>query len=326
MERIEPPFAAYWEHLETILNEHVPAYVQVYFPELTQPERGTVEKLLRGGKKLRGRLLLLVCDALGGSIDGALDPAVALECIQAASLIHDDLVDEDRTRREQPAAWTVHGSRRAVLLADLMFATALRCSAEMGRLQALSLSRAIANVAAGAYKEPLTVRETHDAQGVPKEGLYDRIIHLKTGTLFGAAAEMGALAARTTPLLREAASEYGVRLGEAYQIADDLHDVVRDAGSRALSVPQLATLASLYEYFVGSRGGDTLRDASELLRAVNRTAGALECAMEVEMERRIELARRALESFPERPATRLLHVLPAAVLFQPLTAVTTAEP
>lgn len=326
MERIDALFTPYWDHLEDVLNSHVPAYMQVYFRELAEPESGTVGRLLRGGKKLRGRLLLLSCDALGGSISDALAPAVAIECIQAASLIHDDLVDEDRTRREQPATWTVYGSRRAVLLADLMFATALQCSAELGRLQALTLSRAIARVAAGAYKEPLTARETHDAlsQGTFTEGLYDRIIQLKTGTLFAAAAEMGALAADATPLVRGAAAEYGMRFGEAYQIADDLQDVVKDAGSRALSAQQLATLASLYAYFAGP-GEPVPRGASDLLGRVSRTADALASAMEVEIGRRINLARRALESFPERPATRLLHELPAAVL-QPFTAVMIAEP
>ena len=326
MERVAPQFTRYWQHLDVVLNAHIPAYVRVYFRELDEPERATVEKLLQGGKKLRGRLLLLMCDALDGSISDALAPAVAIECIHAASLIHDDLIDEDRVRRHQPAAWTIHGSRRAVLLADLMFATALQCSAELGRQQVLALSRAIARVAAGAYEEPLTPREAHDAlsDGTSTRASYDRIIHLKTGTLFAAAAELGAVAAGATPALRAAASEYGVRVGEAYQVADDLQDVVKSAASNPLSAQQLATLASLYGYF--SEPGDlTLQSASGLRDRLHRTADALASAMAMDIGRRIDLACRALASFPERPALRLLHALPAAVV-HPFTAVTIAEP
>src|SRR3990172_8749684 len=88
---------------------------------------------LAGGKKLRGCLACLICEALGGSLEAVIPRAVAVELIQAATLIHDDFVDQDRMRRNRPAVWTLAGARRAVLLGDVIFASAIKMMSELGR-------------------------------------------------------------------------------------------------------------------------------------------------------------------------------------------------
>jgi geranylgeranyl pyrophosphate synthase len=70
---------------------------------------------LLGGKKIRGCLLCLITQSLGGRLDAALVRAAAVELIQTATLIHDDYIDQDRSRRKLPAIWTLTGARRAVL-------------------------------------------------------------------------------------------------------------------------------------------------------------------------------------------------------------------
>jgi geranylgeranyl pyrophosphate synthase len=226
--------------------------------------------------------------------------AVAIECIQTASLIHDDFVDSDCTRRDRPAAWIVHGSRRAVLLADVIFATALQRTAELGQDEVLTLAGAIAKVAAGAYKEPLDPSDMDAAASdtLLAQSLYDRIIHLKTGALFAAAAELGAIAAGAPPTLRKAAREFGARTGEAYQMADDLKDVVTDAASPMLSAQQQATLASLLTRFDVRRDRGAGDEAVLGGRAIEKLVSALETAIAT----RVNRAHEALESFGDRAA------------------------
>jgi geranylgeranyl pyrophosphate synthase len=213
----------------------------------------------------------------------------------------------------------VHGSRRAVLLGDVIFATALQRTAELGREEVLTLSRAIAMLAAGAYKEPLDAREIDSAMAndTLAQPLYERIIYLKTGALFAAAAELGAIAAQATPLLRGAAVEFGARMGEAYQIADDLEDLVAHAGSSTISPQQRASLASLCAYFDMAPNG---RAAISRTKLLDRNIGELIAAMEAEIARRIALARQALESFPERPRLAMLRALPAMIVEPVVTA------
>jgi geranylgeranyl pyrophosphate synthase len=123
--------------------------------------------LLNGGKKIRGSLLCLVTAALGGDLEDAVPRAVAVELIQTATLIHDDLVDQHRSRRNMAAIWTIEGGRRAVLLGDIVFASAIQMMSEMGREDGLIVSRAIADVSRGAYRErggrgrPGSLRENH---------------------------------------------------------------------------------------------------------------------------------------------------------------------
>ena len=319
MERVNPDCVCNWRELSLQLTAQMPAGIADFFRDLAASDLRTIEDLVLAGKKLRGGIVLATCDALGGQVSSAISSAVAIECVHAASLIHDDLVDGDRTRRNGPAAWTVHGGRRAVLLADMMFATALQRSAELGKHEVLTLSRAIAQVAAGAYKESLEA--PRGAAVVADERLahrYEQVIQLKTGALFAAAAELGAIAARATPSLRDAAAEFGRRLGEVYQIADDLEDVVDPARSSVMSQQQQAILANLFAYFgitSAARAGNT---GTETLDSLSRLT-ELSAAMEAEIGQRITAARHALVAFPEGPRVAMLHALPE-IIVEPIVA------
>ena len=147
--------------------------------------------------------------------------ALAVEMVQAASLVHDDFVDGDTVRRGRPAAWTLLSSRRAVLVADVMFATAIEKMAQAGAREGATLAHAIAAMAQGALQEGAGNTRVEDLDA------YRRIIYLKTGSLFAAAARLGALAVDAQEPLLQAATEFGARAGELYQIADDLADGAR---------------------------------------------------------------------------------------------------
>lgn len=197
----------YTKRIDTELD----ACLGAWFPGFAAQDVEALRAVLARGKRLRGGLTCLVAEALGGAIAAAMPAALAIEVIQAASLVHDDFVDGDALRRGRPAAWTVLAPRRAVLLADVMFATAIEKMAQIGAAEAACLAQAIAAMARGAFAE---------ASGGSPRGI-DRA---KTGSLFAAAAQLGALAARADPAQLQAAHEFGALAGEAYQLADDLAD------------------------------------------------------------------------------------------------------
>jgi geranylgeranyl pyrophosphate synthase len=300
---VDGEFERWWTALQATLSAQLAAQAPPLLRAAGLDDEQAIDAVFRGGKKLRGCLALAVCDALGAPIEAALPSALTIEYVQAASLVHDDVIDGDTTRRERRAAWVVFGSRRAVLLGDVIFAAALARSAEIGREEVLTLARAIALTAAGACREALEVPSGKaTAAQAPR---YGEIIHLKTGVLFAAAAELGAVAARAVPAVRQAACEFGRELGAAYQIADDLHDLVQGVDGGARAPRERAALAVLHAGF--NTSGDEPNDSAA---ALERLAGA----MQAEIGRRIGLARRALGVFPRGAGRVRLGALPDAIV------------
>ncbi|HSR10320.1 MAG TPA: polyprenyl synthetase family protein, partial [Thermodesulfobacteriota bacterium] len=146
-----------------------------------------------------------------------------------------------------PAAWTLEGARRAVLIGDVVFAGAIKMMADLGREDGAAAALAIAQVSSGALNEPLDPLDL-DA-GKLKRGLYEKIIRLKTGVLFGTACHVGALAAKMDGDVGGKYFRYGVKVGEAYQIADDLQDLRACVARGALRSGDAAALAPAVVYF-----------------------------------------------------------------------------
>jgi hypothetical protein len=190
-------------------------------------------------------------EALGGQLESTIPRAVAVELIQAATLIHDDFVDQDTLRRNKPAAWTLEGARRAVLIGDVIFATAIKMMNDLGWEDGSVVSDAIAQVSKGALHEPLNPLDV--IRKIESDRMdhqwYDKIIHLKTGILFGTACRLGAIAASTDIRTRESSYRYGLRIGEAYQIADDMKEVKQHLSTRSIRPEQMASLVPAFLYF-----------------------------------------------------------------------------
>jgi hypothetical protein len=206
---------------------------------------------LTNGKKIRGTLLCLVAMALGVTLQDALPRAVAVELIQTATLIHDDFVDGHRMRRGRPALWTLEDPRRAVLLGDVIFSSAIELASQLSLQDCRIASRVIARLARGAWYEPLDGTALLRASDrCPEGGVdYEQIIVLKTGELFAAACELGAVAAGAGEAARRQWHRYGLKIGEAYQLADDLHDIERVLDKGKLSIAEFADLAPALSYF-----------------------------------------------------------------------------
>ncbi len=257
--------------------------------------------LLAGGKKIRGTLVCLVNEVLGGALEDALPRAVAVELIQTATLIHDDFVDQHRSRRNLAALWTIEGGRRAVLLGDVIFASAIHMMSKIGRDDGLIVSGAIADVSMGAYREPPDPPSLLEdiRAGRIDASIYDKIIQLKTGVLFGAACQLGAAAAGSEEGLRQVWRNYGRKIGEAYQIADDLQDLERWLVSHSITPEDVAGLAPALLFFGGEDGPgifDILcRDSTEWNGELERHLRTLVHSMKAERERRLQSALRGIK-------------------------------
>jgi len=238
---------------ETLLTDReVPA-------ELAKAVRYAVQG---GGKRVRAFLVTRFCELCGGTARQAIPAAVAMECINAFSLVHDDLpaMDNDDMRRCRPTCHKVFGEAVAILAGDALVALAFELLAT--RIEDPRVSAAaVAELAHGTGWAGMIGGQTLDIlneQAPSSLALVEQIHRLKTGKLFEASARLGALCARSDNQRLGAAGEYGRQLGRAFQIADDILDVTgdaalmgkavaKDAGAGKQTYPAAAGLAAARE-------------------------------------------------------------------------------
>jgi len=317
---VSTSFDEYWERIRLRIQNDLRQWIPELFDGLPEPQLEAVLRSLEAGKRIRGCLVCLTCEALNGDIEAALSRAVGIECIHAASLIHDDFVDGDAMRRNRPAEWTLHGSRQAVLLGDVMFGTVIHKMAEQSIAEGSLVASVIATMAKGAYQENVERSnfERLACKGCRRTDIYETIIHLKTGVLFGAAAQLGAIVATASDPARARSFRFGARLGEAYQIADDLVDVLglkRLPRSRlselSVAAPILlrfspVTPAQLAGFAQGNHRGWSEWADMELPLIKDR--------MRTEISARCASAIRELADFQKNHFTHLLHQMPADII------------
>lgn len=186
------------------------------------------------GKRLRPLLSLLAAGASGRINSDHVDLAVIVELIHIATLVHDDVMDEAVRRRAQPTANARWGNSLSVLLGDCLFAHALTLStnfenADIGR----TIARTAATVCSG---EMIQTQRRFDLNLTVQE--YLRIVEMKTGSLFSAAAELAAVISEAEPNVIETFKNFGVQVGTAYQIYDDCVDL---AGNESVTGKTLGT-------------------------------------------------------------------------------------
>jgi len=310
-------FRDYLKDRKSALDEAFKSQLSSLMGNVPMEDTASLMATLEAGKKIRGGLSCLINEALGGVLESAIPRAVAVELIQTATLMHDDFVDQDTLRRNRPATWTLEGARRAVLLGDVIFASAIKMMSDLGREDGAVVSQAIAQVAMGALHEPLDsamlVREI-DLHHSP-DRLYEKIIHLKTGILFAAACRLGAIAAEADDQRKENAYQYGSYVGQAYQIADDMQDLKQALTRGSIDLLQMVTLAPALLHFakearpqvlaLAGRKGPGLDDGVlDLLNlAVQR--------MEKEIQERLQAAVRQIEkNFPDNEFSGLTRKAP----------------
>jgi len=181
-----------------------------------------------GGKKLRGSLAVIIANEFGGDKTKALRYGSAVEFIHAGSLFHDDILDEHSERRGSPTSFITEGIKKAVMSGDLMFTEALRIGAESGTEEAIAIVDTMQSMLTGAIEE-MSIPDSIDKimSGELEDDIYYRIIDMKTAVLFACAARFGAMTFTDDKECADRFMNYGMLVGEAYQIADDMVDIVK---------------------------------------------------------------------------------------------------
>lgn len=173
-----------------------------------------------GGKRLRPVLLLLTCGALNCQHPQRFNLAAVVEFIHTATLLHDDVVDESTLRRGRSTANEVFGNPASVLVGDFLYSRAFQMMVDTGSMRVMQILADATNVIAEG--EVLQLMNMHDAS-LDEEG-YLRVIRSKTAKLFEASSRLAAVLANATPEVEEACAEYGLSLGTAFQVIDDVLD------------------------------------------------------------------------------------------------------
>lgn len=198
--------------------------------------------VLPGGKRLRPVLVLLACEATGGELEEALPSACAIEFVHCYSLVHDDLpaMDDSDLRRGRPTVHRAFDEATAILAGDALLTLAFEVLAR-GIADPAVLAASVAELATAAGAAGMVGGQMEDligmGDGQPLERLH-RIHELKTGALLRCAVRLGAIAARATEDQRAILDRYADAVGLAFQIVDDLLDVVGDAEALGKPVHQ----------------------------------------------------------------------------------------
>lgn len=272
-----------------------------------------------GGKRLRPLLCIQVCDALGGDVDLALLPALALECIHAFSLVHDDIADGDRVRRGRPSLWARVGTGPALNAGDALMALGLGLAWRTSPWAAALIHSATLSMIEGQHLDM-------SAEGAIAASVADwqRLAMRKTGALFAAASAAGAATARDgeDDGVVEVFWRLGERLGLAFQARDDILGVWGDpartgkpAGGdltrRKASLPVAAALDA------GNPGlAAALVDPEssvERLLGLLAEAGARERALDIEADHRRAVEALVAELVPRSEGGDALRALLAGM-------------
>lgn len=178
-----------------------------------------------GGKRLRPMLATIAARALGHAGSQPTQLAAIIEFIHTATLLHDDVVDESNLRRGRKTANALWGNAPSVLVGDFLYSRAFQLMVE---LDDMTVQRVLAD-ATNAIAEGEVLQLLHVHNPDTDEPTYLRVIERKTAVLFAAATRLGALVAGADTEMQQRFSDYGLNLGMAFQIADDVLDYTSDA-------------------------------------------------------------------------------------------------
>jgi len=177
-----------------------------------------------GGKRLRPALVLLSAGAFGYSGGYHHVLAAVVEFIHTATLLHDDVVDESNLRRGRATANALFGNAASVLVGDFLYSRAFQMMVGAGSMRVMEVLADATNVIAEG--EVLQLLNCNDAD--IDEARYLQVIHYKTAKLFEAATRLGAILGNASMADEEAMAVYGMRMGTAFQLIDDVLDYSGD--------------------------------------------------------------------------------------------------
>ena len=185
-----------------------------------------------GGKRLRPMLALLMARACNYQGSNHVDIAAIVEFIHTATLLHDDVVDESDMRRGQDTANNVWGNQAAVLVGDFLYSRSFEMMVDINEMRVMQILAQATNIIAEG--EVLQLLNVNDAD--TDETRYLEVIYSKTAKLFEAACQLGAILAGLSEEQEKQAAQYGIHLGTAFQLVDDILDYSADSAEMGKNV------------------------------------------------------------------------------------------
>jgi octaprenyl-diphosphate synthase len=177
-----------------------------------------------GGKRLRPALVLLTAGALDYRGNHHHELAAVVEFIHTATLLHDDVVDESALRRSRDTANALFGNAASVLVGDFLYSRAFQMMVGVNNMRVMQVLADATNVIAEG--EVLQLMNCHNANIEDEQ--YLQVIRYKTATLFEAAARLGGILGAASQEMEDSLASYGMHLGIAYQLVDDVLDYSGD--------------------------------------------------------------------------------------------------
>lgn len=279
-----------------------------------------IDRLMEvSGKHVRPLLLLLTAKACGETNQTSINAAVLIELLHAATLIHDDVVDDTKQRRGVPSLNAIFDNRIAVLVGDFVLSTALIRSIQTGDLRIIGL---VSDLGRDLSEGEIKQLESADER-VMDESVYLQVIRKKTAALLSSCAMIGAISAKASEETVENCRLFGEYLGYAFQIRDDLFDYYTDTTVGKPTGNDIregkVTLPLLYALRNGvGEERDALLDIIlkqdysseniEHLISFAKANGGIEYA-EQRMREYIDLAKKHLETLPSSEALDSLKKL-----------------
>jgi len=177
-----------------------------------------------GGKRLRPALVVLAGSAAGAPKAYLHEMAAVVEFIHTATLLHDDVVDESDLRRGRDTANAIFGNAASVLVGDFLYSRAFQMMVEVGSVRVMGVMAEATNIISEG--EVLQLMNVRDAD-IDEEN-YFRVVRYKTAKLFEAACRLGAILGNASPKDEAALAAYGMHIGTAFQLIDDVLDYSGD--------------------------------------------------------------------------------------------------
>jgi octaprenyl-diphosphate synthase len=261
-----------------------------------------------GGKRMRPALLLLAAGSLGYRGADHHELAAVVEFIHTATLLHDDVVDESKLRRGRDTANAQFGNAASVLVGDFLYSRAFQMMVAQGNMRVMEILAEATNIIAEG--EVLQLMNCHNADvGVDE---YLRVVRYKTAKLFEASSRLGAVLGEASEELEAGLAAYGMHLGTAFQIVDDILDYSGESGEIGKNLgddlaegkPTLPLIhvirhgtpaqSEMVRTALEQGGRDAFRD---IIEAVQMT-GALDASMAV-AEAEVERAKASLSALSD---------------------------
>lgn len=272
-----------------------------------------------GGKRLRPLVVILCARAAGFTDDiEHLELAAIIEFVHTATLLHDDVIDQSVMRRGQETANAAYGNQATVLVGDFLYSRAFQI---LTRRCHTAIMQVLANTTnAIAEGEVLQLMNCNDAN--TSEAAYYQVIQRKTAKLFESACEIGAMLQNDKPDITKAAATYGLELGYAFQIIDDVMDYTISADTMGKNVgddlaegkPTLPLIYTLThtdkttQSIIRNAIQTSSKDQIERIVKAMQDCGAFDYCRQV-TEGHINRARAAAQAFPHSDHQQALLAL-----------------